>query len=67
MFWLRFACYITMTSPAFNFPDFDDLLATATEDQPQGCLWGYFDRDGRKDEIGSKFTVDMVFDCYSYR
>lgn len=66
MFWLIFASYITMTTPVYKFPDFDDLLATATEDQPQGCLWGYFDRNGYKDEIGSKFTVDMVLDYYSY-
>jgi hypothetical protein len=37
----------------FNFPAFDDLSGIAG--QPQGCLWGFFDIDGKKDELGSKF------------
>lgn len=35
----------------FSFPSFDNL--PKVEGQPQGCLWGFFDRKGRKDEIGS--------------
>ena len=35
-----------------DFPNFDDL--PKVEGQPQGCLWGIFDKDGKKDEIGSQ-------------
>lgn len=35
----------------YAFPDFDEL--PKIEGQPQGCLWGFFDRDGKKDEVGS--------------
>ena len=39
--------------PSHNFPAFDDL--PKVEGQPQGCLWGHFDKKGqKKDEIGSK-------------
>jgi hypothetical protein len=37
---------------AVKFPAFDDL--PKVEGQPQGCLWGFFDKDGKKDQIGSK-------------
>ncbi|KAF2088570.1 hypothetical protein K490DRAFT_39791 [Saccharata proteae CBS 121410] len=37
--------------PAHNFPHFDKL--PKVEGQPQGCAWGYFDREGRKDEVGT--------------
>jgi hypothetical protein len=39
------------TSP--QFPDFDAL--PKVEGQPQGCMWGQFDKDGKKDEIGSEY------------
>jgi hypothetical protein len=34
-----------------QFPAFDDL--PKVEGQPQGCIWGFFDKDGQKDEVGS--------------
>ncbi|CAI6341017.1 unnamed protein product [Periconia digitata] len=37
------------------FPAFDDL--PSVEDEPQGCLWGFFDKDGKKDEIG---TINLL-------
>lgn len=35
-----------------KFAAFDDL--PRIEGQPQGCLWGVFDKDGKKDEVGSQ-------------
>ena len=35
----------------FQFPAFDDL--PKVDGEPQGCIWGIFDKDGKKDEIGS--------------
>lgn len=37
---------------AHHFPAFDE--APKVEGEPQGCLWGHFDKDGKKDEIGSQ-------------
>lgn len=34
-----------------QFPAFDEL--PKVEGEPQGCLWGFFDKDGKKDELGS--------------
>ncbi|KAK8057632.1 hypothetical protein PG996_011569 [Apiospora saccharicola] len=36
---------------AYIFPKFEDLPPVT--DAPPGCLWGFYDRDGQKDEIGS--------------
>lgn len=33
-----------------NLPDFDSL--PPVKDMPQGCAWGLFDRDGKKDGLG---------------
>jgi hypothetical protein len=41
-----------MVNTSYTFPDFDDL--PSVPGQPQGCLWGFFDRDDKKDELGSK-------------
>ncbi len=38
--------------PSHGFPAFDDL--PEVEGQPQGCLWGHFDKGQKKDEVGSK-------------
>jgi len=39
--------------PHYSFPDFDQL--PKVEGQPQGCIWGIFDKPGgEKDEIGSQ-------------
>ncbi|KAL2864268.1 uncharacterized protein BJX67DRAFT_383929 [Aspergillus lucknowensis] len=35
----------------YVFPNFDDT--TPVPGAPKGCLWGFFDRDGKKDEIGT--------------
>lgn len=32
-------------------PDFDDL--PRVEGFPQGCAWGVFDKDGKKDMLGT--------------
>jgi hypothetical protein len=34
-----------------QFRAFDEL--PKVEGEPQGCLWGFFDKDGKKDECGS--------------
>ncbi|KAL2837373.1 hypothetical protein BJX68DRAFT_280214 [Aspergillus pseudodeflectus] len=34
-----------------NLPDFDSL--PPVKDMPQGCAWGIFDKDGKKDKIGT--------------
>ncbi|KAH9877862.1 hypothetical protein J1614_003079 [Plenodomus biglobosus] len=35
----------------YNFPAFDNL--PKVEGMPQGNIWGFFDKDGKKDEVGS--------------
>ena len=41
-------------------PDFDDL--PKVEGFPQGCAWGVFDKDGKKDVFGTLnlLTPDVV-------
>lgn len=34
-----------------SYPDFDDL--PKVEGMPQGCAWGVFDKDGKKDVLGT--------------
>lgn len=36
---------------ATNIPAFDDL--PPVKDMPQGCAWGIFDKDGKKDLRGT--------------
>ena len=50
---------ITGTS-YYQFPSFDQL--PKVQGQPQGCLWGFFDKDGHHDEIGTLnlLTSDVV-------
>lgn len=38
----------------YIFPEFDAL--PKVEGQPQGCLWGFFDKHGTPDQIGSKLN-----------
>ncbi|PHH85117.1 hypothetical protein CDD83_872 [Cordyceps sp. RAO-2017] len=51
------ACYTTgretsaMAVEPDSVPDFDDL--PPVEGMPQGCTWGVFDRDGKKDLVGT--------------
>lgn len=44
------ASSLTGTS-THHFPDFDQL--PKVEGQPQGCLWGFFDKNGVRDEVGT--------------
>lgn len=37
-----------------KFPAFDEL--PKVDGEPQGCIWGFFDKDGKKDEIGSAYS-----------
>ena len=37
----------------YNFPAFDDL--PKVEGMPQGNIWGFFDKDSKRDEIGSMY------------
>lgn len=46
---LNILVYRAMTSS--HIPDFDDL--PRIEGMPQGCAWGLFDRDGKKDVLGT--------------
>ena len=39
--------------PTHAFPAFDDL--PKVEGQPQGCLWGFFDKGQKRDEVGSQY------------
>jgi hypothetical protein len=41
----------TLLGSAPTFPAFDDL--PKVEGEPQGCAWGFFDEDGKKDEVGT--------------
>jgi len=43
-----------------KLPNFDDL--PKVKDMPQGCAWGIFDKDGKKDTFGTLnlLTPDVV-------
>jgi hypothetical protein len=45
---------------ATQVPDFDSL--PKVKDMPQGCAWGIFDKDGKKDLLGTLnlLTTDVV-------
>lgn len=45
---------------SLKIPDFDDL--PAVKDMPQGCAWGIFDKNGKKDVYGTLnlLTPDVV-------
>lgn len=45
---------------SLKIPDFDDL--PKVEGMPQGCAWGVFDKDGKKDVLGTinLLTPDVV-------
>lgn len=40
---------------SLKIPDFDDL--PQVEGMPQGCAWGVFDKDGKKDVLG---TINLL-------
>jgi hypothetical protein len=39
----------------YNFPAFDDL--PKVDGMPQGSIWGFYDKDGKKDEAGGTRTL----------
>lgn len=49
-----------MTVHHSSVPDFDDL--PKVENMPQGYVWGLFDKDGKKDLLGTLnfLTPDIV-------
>lgn len=40
------------SEPTYIFPDFEDL--PTVPGAPQGCVWGMYDKDGKKDEVGGE-------------
>lgn len=48
---------------SLEVPDFDDL--PKVEGMPQGCAWGIFDKDGKKDVLGTLnlLTPEVVQDA----
>lgn len=40
-----------MAESQHSFPAFDEL--PKVDGEPQGSIWGFFDKNGKKDEIGS--------------
>jgi hypothetical protein len=48
-----------------DLPNFDDL--PKVDGMPQGCAWGVFDKDGKKDVYGALniLTPDVVKSAYS--
>ena len=43
----------------YKFPAFDDL--PKVEGMPQGSIWGFYDKSGKKDEVGCKLgTCDQT-------
>jgi hypothetical protein len=40
----------SMAGKEYKFPAFDDL--PKVKDMPQGSIWGFYDKDGKKDEVG---------------
>lgn len=45
-------------SSSRKIPSFDDL--PAVKGMPQGCAWGVFDTDGKKDIFGTLNLVDST-------
>lgn len=44
--------------PYQGLPAFDDL--PKVEGQPQGCLWGVFDKGQKKDEVGCMWQKPVI-------
>ncbi|KPI45598.1 uncharacterized protein AB675_519 [Cyphellophora attinorum] len=53
-----------MATDFSKLPDFDSL--PSVKDMPQGCAWGQFDRDGKKDHLGclNYLTPAVVKEAY---
>lgn len=50
-------CEVDKAAPSvkmvkYNFPSFEEL--PKVEGAPQGCIWGFYDKAGQRDEIGGK-------------
>jgi hypothetical protein len=43
----------------YTFPAFDDL--PKVDGMPQGSIWGFYDKAGKKDEIGGKFRLSTKY------
>jgi hypothetical protein len=43
----------------YNFPAFDDL--PKVDSMPQGSIWGFYDKDGKKDEAGGMTSRDAPY------
>ena len=39
----------------YKFPAFDEL--PKVEGMPQGSIWGFYDKNGNKDEVGCKSRI----------
>lgn len=55
-----FSVNLSVMASYKNLPDFDSL--PKVKDMPQGCAWGVFDKDGKKDVLGTVnlLTPDVV-------
>ena len=45
----------------YHIPAMEDL--PKVEGQHQGCLWGFFDKDGKRDECGSMRLLYEISQC----
>lgn len=43
------------TAKAYVFENFDETKKV--EGTPQGCLWGFYDEDGKKDQVGCMLQI----------
>lgn len=52
-----------MSTHPSSVPNFEDL--PKVKDMPQGCAWGVFDREGKKDVLGTLnfLTPEIVKDA----
>lgn len=44
-----------MLGAEYKFPAFDEL--PKIEGMPQGSIWGFYDKNGKKDEVGGKLRL----------
>jgi|TARA_R110002003_G_scaffold388_13_gene19372 hypothetical protein len=42
----------------YKFPAFDEL--PKVDGMPQGSIWGFYDKDGKKDEAGGKLDFTLL-------
>lgn len=45
------------THGEYIFPSLEDLPVVSG--QPQGSLWGFFDKNGERDQLGSELLVPI--------